>query len=131
MNPLQKFVVRVCHINLNDAAVRFNVEQALREQRRQGKEEGLAQGRLETPTCLRCPLYLQEQISKALTAEELAAPNTDGDIAVQPKKYITPEWFKKRNPDLVKTNVLPRMRVTRDLRQLLNTDNNERDKKIS
>lgn len=149
MNPLQKFVVRVCNINLNDAAVRFNVEQALREQRRQGKQEGLAQGRQEKPDCLRCPLYLQEQISKTMTAEETAAPTTEGKMAVYGarQRHITRQ-LQERTGLLMKhtrtmqeqrqraqqqepeTKILPPVRVTRNLSKLLGTDD-EPEKKIS
>lgn len=62
--------------------VRFTIDQALWAKYRQGKTEGIEQGRKEIPECLCCPYYLHAKQQPArLSAYESPDPKTDGKIA--------------------------------------------------
>lgn len=94
------------------ALLRFDVNKALKNMYQLGKQVGMEQERKNKPDCLICPLYLKTH-PREISAYEPPSPTTEGKIEAQ--RPDLPDWWKRRNPHLVTTELLPKARPTRKL----------------
>ena len=128
LNWFQNWIVRFCRVQP------FDVNEALKQQWRNGKQKGVEEGRLEKADCLVCPLWRADHIRLTgiqTPGYEQPSPTTSGKIVAQqgarspaitrqlsPLQERTSEettvilnphgsYFQNRHQEFLRTNIHP------------------------